>query len=1261
MYCINSIFKQSKKVVFMSFIAPVFLCFTAAASYFNVPNNFVASQPEVVAQVSNNFNAVENSVNDISRFTALDGLVANRQTDITTQQNTITAQQPSQIKMTSQQVKSGKIPEGLTKGEWQSIQTQMKMSKYQAYPTEYGGYQSANPANGWQINYGLDGTTTLTPYNNSAEDFHISLRLNSVFYQSYKPDDSHNFVQPTNINFNHDRLNYHWNDNITEYWINSEQKLEQWFEIKQRPENHYGRAGHRLEPNLLQVQMTLDTDLPVNLYNNQLRIGTVIYDQLKVWDASGKRITAHLDLQGKHLNVLMDDESAIYPLTIDPSFTQQAYLKASNSAASSNFGSSVSISQNTLVVGAPREGLNSSGAVYVFVRNGTIWTQQAYLKAASPTANDFFGGSVSIFFDTLVVGASGEDSSATGVNGNETDNAAFDSGAAYVFVRNFGVWSQQAYLKASNTDGGDMFGGSVSYFNETVVIGASQEASNSTGVNGGQSNNTFTESGAVYVFVRNGSSWSQQAYLKASNTNAFDLFGRSVSYSNETLVVGASREDSNATGVNGNQNSNLLSDSGAAYVFVRNGTIWSQQAYIKASNTGFGDAFGSDVAILNDTLVVTAASEDSNAIGVNGNQSNNLAEGSGAVYVFVRNGTTWSQQAYLKASNTDSGDGFGGSLSIYFDTLLVGAPREDSNTIGVNGNQSNNSAASSGAAYLFVRNGTTWSQQAYLKASNTDAGDGFGQSVTLSERRLMVGAPGEASNASGVNGNQGDNSTSFAGAVYVRDLTYTVGGTVTGLAVGNNVTLQNNGADSLTISANGAFTFPTALPGATNYAVTVSSQPTTPNQTCSLSNDSGTVTNLDVTDVTVTCVSSLSIGGQVNGLASGNSLILQNNGADNLTISANGAFTFSTPLTDGDTYAVTVSSQPTTPNQVCTINNSSGVANSDIDDIMVNCNTEPTVVSDVYTMTEDSYLEAADKDGQDTPDPNDNSVLVNDSDPESDQLFVVTKGSFTAGGIGGLINMFDNGTFNYEPPTDAFGTATFDYEISDGHSIMQAQLVINVLPVNDAPSFTLAGDVVLALPDFIGNPFEISGFITGFDLGPANESNQVIDQYEVLILSDSNNIVNTVTVKDDGLLSIEFTTNIGVALIDVTLQDDGGTALGGVDRSPVQSFFIAFNDEIIFTNGFEEAGNLLVLKRLIQIKTATVNLDAPRYDASADAIEFYGEWFYLHGDYQSSGKLDTFDRWLKEVLVYKAPFIDYDHDGIENYLDQQPFINRTIL
>ena len=149
--------------------------------------------------------------------------------------------------------------------------------------------------------------------------------------------------------------------------------------------------------------------------------------------------------------------------------------------------------------------------------------------------------------------------------------------------------------------------------------------------------------------------------------------------------------------------------------------------------------------------------ERSSATGVNGDQADNSKQNAGAVYVFTRTGGVWTQQAYLKASNTDAWDGFGTSVALEGDTLVVGAPFESSNATGVNGNEADNSAPHSGAAYVFTRTGGVWTQQAYLKASNTDAEDNFGIAVTLAGETLAVGALQESSNATGVNGNQADN------------------------------------------------------------------------------------------------------------------------------------------------------------------------------------------------------------------------------------------------------------------------------------------------------------------------------------------------------------------------------------------------------------------------------------------------------------------------------------------------------------------------
>ena len=149
------------------------------------------------------------------------------------------------------------------------------------------------------------------------------------------------------------------------------------------------------------------------------------------------------------------------------------------------------------------------------------------------------------------------------------------------------------------------------------------------------------------------------------------------------------------------------SGSGAAYVFVRSGTTWSQQAYLKASNTGARDQFGYSVAVAGDTVAVGAYAEDSSTTGVDSapDDTGGSNFNSGSAYVFGRGGTTWSQQAYLKASNTGNLDYLGYSVSVSGDTVVVGAYFEDSNTTGVN-SIPNENAGNSGAVYVFVRSGT---------------------------------------------------------------------------------------------------------------------------------------------------------------------------------------------------------------------------------------------------------------------------------------------------------------------------------------------------------------------------------------------------------------------------------------------------------------------------------------------------------------------------------------------------------------------------
>ena len=473
------------------------------------------------------------------------------------------------------------------------------------------------------------------------------------------------------------------------------------------------------------------------------------------------------------------------------------YVKASNTEAQDQFGRTVALSADgrTLAVGAPGEDSNAvgvdgqasnnsasnAGAVYVYIRTGSQWVFQAYLKASNTNGDDIFGSALSLSADgnTLVVGAPLEDSDAIGTNGNALSNAAPSSGAAYVFQRSGGTWSQTHYVKASNTAAGAQFGSSVAISGDGnwLVVGARGESGQATGVNGVPVNVNATASGAAYVWQRTNTGWILRAYLKANQATPFDNFGRSVAVSNDgsRVAVGASGEDGSATGVGGAVD-NLIADSGAVFLFARNGSAWSPEAYVKASNPGDSDFFGAGLALSGDgaTLAVGAYGEDSQAVGVNGDQADNSMASSGAVYLFDLQNGLWAQRAYVKASNNRLNTAFGFAVSLSNDgrLLAVGAYGEANAGLGFGGNPLDNdgSASISGAVYLLERQINSWLFRHYLKAPNANAGDEFGYTVALSSdgSALVAGATGEASNATGVGtGNLNDGSAPGAGAVYL--------------------------------------------------------------------------------------------------------------------------------------------------------------------------------------------------------------------------------------------------------------------------------------------------------------------------------------------------------------------------------------------------------------------------------------------------------------------------------------------------------------
>jgi hypothetical protein len=359
-------------------------------------------------------------------------------------------------------------------------------------------------------------------------------------------------------------------------------------------------------------------------------------------------------------------------------------LLASDGATDDEFGYSVSISGDYAIVGAylsDGNGVNS-GSAYIFSPNDidpNNWVQQQKLLASDGTTDDHFGYSVSISGDLAIVGANGNDA-----NGS-------NSGSAYIFKWDGASWSEQAKLLAADGAAGDEFGYSVSISGDYAIVGANRDDDK-----GG-------DSGSAYIFKRVDANWVQQAKLLAADGNAEDWFGCFVSISGDFAIVGAMWDDDK-----GNM-------SGSAYIFKREGETWSQQARLLAADGAAEDWFGRVVSISGDYAIV----------GANGNDDN--GSNSGSAYIFKREGETWSQQAKLLATDGDAQDFFGHSVSISGDYAIVAALGDDDK-----GNMS-------GSAYIFKRNGETWSQQAKMLASDGAAEDQFGMSVSISGDLAVVG------------------------------------------------------------------------------------------------------------------------------------------------------------------------------------------------------------------------------------------------------------------------------------------------------------------------------------------------------------------------------------------------------------------------------------------------------------------------------------------------------------------------------------------
>ena len=436
------------------------------------------------------------------------------------------------------------------------------------------------------------------------------------------------------------------------------------------------------------------------------------------------------------------------------------------------------------------ETITLAGAASVFALDEGAWLQEALLKASNIDENDNFGVDVAFSDDgnTVVVSATGESSNATGVfNGRAIDGGGDNndeprSGAAYIFTRQIvdmePVWTEVAYLKPQNTQGdptpedesldGDQFGSLVAISGDglTVAVSAFGEDSSFQGIGIGDpsegQDNDAENSGAVYVYRNVSGTWVQEAYIKASNSEENDAFGSSLSFSDngDRLAVGAIRESSSASGVNGDRFNNGSEFSGAAYLFERSGSMWTETTYFKASDPDPRDEFGFALALngAGRVLVVSAPQEDSSSREINGDPTADAGSDRniGAAYVFERSAGEWSQTTYLKANNADPLDEFGFQVALTEKDVagetelrvLVTSVREGGVQSGINPNGDLDSFLGAGAGYLYIREGDDgdWRQQAYIKAPNNAPGILFGWDADFAADgdRLLINSFGNS-------------------------------------------------------------------------------------------------------------------------------------------------------------------------------------------------------------------------------------------------------------------------------------------------------------------------------------------------------------------------------------------------------------------------------------------------------------------------------------------------------------------------------------
>ncbi len=507
-------------------------------------------------------------------------------------------------------------------------------------------------------------------------------------------------------------------------------------------------------------------------------------------------------------------------------------------------------------------------------------------------------------------------------------------------------------------------------------------------------NTELASYGAVMVFERVNDHWQFSAVLKSPSPTQNELFGQGVALNGDTIAVGSPGESGHSSRMDSTSDGVDLTRSGAVFVFEHQDGAWLSTSTLKAEFPDAQDLFGHQVLLEGNSLFVTAPAESGGSSGIDGDQSDNSVEQSGAVYEFRRIEGLWTQAHYLKASNPDRFDRFGDTvvrnaktISKQGDLLVIGNGREQSASRDINMGQDDNSLFIAGAVYVFREQGDSWVQEAYLKPNNIDQNDHFGSSVQIDNGLILVGAFSEAGPGFGLDADPFENLFIGAGAayrfeqidnqwqqsayiksaeptsgsnlplfgshvisldnqlmlisapnfglIYPVDRPVSLSGQVSGMIPGTDLGLAFNTISSFDVSDNGPFTGPHTLPIGGQFDLRISAQPF--DRICELVAFDPIVPLDGVNDIDIQCVpQQYTVSGMVDGLSGNTSLRLQNNGVDVIEVTQDGGFSFTHTLITDDGYDITVLEQPAL--QRCTVSNGLGLIDAGgVSNIEVNC------------------------------------------------------------------------------------------------------------------------------------------------------------------------------------------------------------------------------------------------------------------------------------------------------------------------------------